>query len=865
MKKNLLLLAAAALVITSCKQQEVAVPVQGNAVDFHASIGTYALRATDTSFENGDEVTIMADAPISSGPVKYVYSKGQLTSDNPICWLAGQKEKTEFELLYPYDPKVSIDMKSYEFTVNADQSTHKLYTASDLMTGYGEATPGSPVNLKVDHMNSKVHIYINNLSDKSIKDVFFSGVYGKVRFSSESGIQPIGTKGTVMACPVYADSVQSWVLIIPAQTSQPELLVTTSDGEQITYTLPAPFNFQSGYQANAFLTLSEDNVFTNFTTTVIDWQPDNNLQFSNGGTTDEEWKYLGKGKFMDDILASLFGVEHFEMDVDVFEDNSQPGRYKIQDPYKNWPYRESFDYKDGASIIVNSNVFGQIYIEEGSSTGIMHYNYGEITVMTPCPEIGYENSDEYGYNYTDGCTHFYGQIWACVEAGHWITNDNYLTIFTLPGYTRYPAFYDVEELFYDAESRTISTTAPIDAKRFALSVIDGRGITQTDLDETLAGTHSGRVFYTEDNYGDQVYNFSFPTKPTGIYTILAAGDFTYIDGEYYFGYWSETVGYVAPGDEAPACTPEIISANTCENSPASAVEITVKVPDIKTAYYLVMTAEGYRSFDIGSDSIANYVLGNGKFAGGSISGYEKGQKITVSGLNPNTEYVIILAARNVYDQTGYAIAKASTAGELEFKSIGYGMYMDQIILSFVSDSSFPNYYYSSVEILQEKSGKPIYRVMKPFNNLYSTYSSPTIAEYRIDGNGAEYIEFYTREFSSGTYVFYNPYNCGVTDMYVSEDGNPLVYKHYSGDVYEYPELYTGTMYNKQIAEGVFQFAPQISLSGTSYYYNFMNEEEAVIICLPGYSYTFSWEQASPASKRLLHKKPQISERSKYFE
>lgn len=151
-------------------------------------------------------------SPISSGAAKYTYQNGGLSSETPICWNAGQKEATRFLLMYPYNEKIrDIDGRSsFEFCVNADQSTHAKYTASDLMYADTVATPDDPVVFfSVRHALSQVVINLENKSDKKVTDAYFSNVYGNVEFSYATGIQTTGSMGTIRAYSLNASSGQS--------------------------------------------------------------------------------------------------------------------------------------------------------------------------------------------------------------------------------------------------------------------------------------------------------------------------------------------------------------------------------------------------------------------------------------------------------------------------------------------------------------------------------------------------------------------------------------------------------------------------------------------------------------------------------
>lgn len=54
-----------------------------------------------------------------------------------------------------------------------------------------------------------------------------------------------------------------------------------------------------------------------------------------------EWKPLGKGLFRDDMITTLYIVDNYEFEVDVEENSSKPGLYRLVTPYKNYPISPS--------------------------------------------------------------------------------------------------------------------------------------------------------------------------------------------------------------------------------------------------------------------------------------------------------------------------------------------------------------------------------------------------------------------------------------------------------------------------------------------------------------------------------------------
>lgn len=842
MKKTLALLAAAVALLASCQQKELNAPKFANAIDFRADIGRYTLKATDTAFEENDAVSIIAMSPINSGNVKYTVSNGKLTSDKPICWLDGQTEKTEFGLIYPYNPQINADSTSFEFCVNADQSDWAKYTASDLMVGSAEGSPADKsIKFDVHHMMSKILISIDNQSSKRIKEVFFSGVYGKVIINDEL-FEATGNQGTIKACPVTLNGAPAWQLIIAPQVSQPELMITTADNEQYTYTLPSPVTFSSGAQSTAKIALTKDNIFTDFTVEITDWTPDNELQFGNGPEA-TKWELIGTGLFMDDIFGSLYGTFHFEMPADYYEDKDQPGRYLVKCPYTMWPYSSEFSLNPDAGIILCTE--GKwAWIEEGSSTGVIDSRYGEWEVISPVEENGFEGGEGYFYEFYDGCysaaheDNCYIYAYTSQIQNVYAANRSGMTIFTLPGHVRYPVFYSFDSVEFNEETCSVIFTAPVDLTRIGAGLFTAETAITNDLIWSVINCDNERIIYYNEDCGyDFTHTIKLDLSETGVYRFLIAGDCTYADGQGYYGYRYLNIPFVAPGDTAPACNPEIISAEADKTIPDTAIDIVVKVANVQRCNYLALSRSEFAELNLSEDRYCDYVDSLGTYATGSVAAFTgEGQKIVVSNLCPNTEYVILVSATNSFNQRGWAMTTASTEGAMEFVSIGTGKYYDFFAYEFVTNSE-DEYYCSEVEILQEASGKPIYRVINPYGNFMEKGYQLEDAVY---GKASDYIQFFTHQYASGNYVFYNPYYCGLDyydDFGSGYQGYPLCYMHGSGDIYSEPDKYDYTYKNIQLSEGVFQIAPKIMIEGSPYMFGTFRSDEIVIITLPGYTYT----------------------------
>ena len=106
--KKVLYAALAALALAACSKQESVRPVQQGEVRFTTNIQTYTVKATDTAFENNDEIGIFAGAPISKNNVKAVVTGTSLIPVTPIKWVEDNNSVVDFVAYYPYADAASL-------------------------------------------------------------------------------------------------------------------------------------------------------------------------------------------------------------------------------------------------------------------------------------------------------------------------------------------------------------------------------------------------------------------------------------------------------------------------------------------------------------------------------------------------------------------------------------------------------------------------------------------------------------------------------------------------------------------------------------------------------------------------------------
>ena len=306
---------ACALLVAGCnKADNAATGVAGSSRDvrFSADINRFAVKATDTAFENGDEIGIFAGAPLVKSNVKATVAGTAVNVDaaNPIKWLEGQTDAVAFVGYYPYAATVA-NAAAYHFSVAYDQTAEGAYAASDLRVANTTANPPADetdpavVNLNFKHVLSKVVVKIDNQLTKAIADVQFLNIAIAADFNlnaegaevAESVSDPFPYIKAVAGADEGGKKVYQ-LLTVP-QTAQPQIQVTLEDGSQYLYSLVSAFTFAKGKRYTAEIAVTEETVAgaVSFTLQVTDWEDaDTNPEFGGQEVTvvQDKWSVIGK-------------------------------------------------------------------------------------------------------------------------------------------------------------------------------------------------------------------------------------------------------------------------------------------------------------------------------------------------------------------------------------------------------------------------------------------------------------------------------------------------------------------------------------------------------------------------------------------
>lgn len=528
-----------------------------------------------------------------------------------------------------------------------------------------------------------------------------------------------------------------------------------------------------------------------------------------------KWEFAGTGKFIDGFVTSIFNLPYEEFEVDVYTEEHTPNVYRIMDPYKNWSYRDYFNWEEGAYLDVVVKDSGDAYIKE-SYLGLSDPDYGSFYGLSRVNENGW-GGNYYGYYYPQ-----YGYIRFSSMAIVYLSNrgnynanrDGYMGL-ALPGGTRPFKYTSLSNEFVEAWVDESDASRHFSAKiNVGMDIVKLRyGLYSGSLSrEEVYGNNMDGYYYTQVvPEGTEVdiipgYNnyVEFTVPATGTYTLVLCGEDK--DGQTYgtFGqYW-----VLFDGDEAPEASAAISAAPSQPLSDIMA-KAHVDFKDPGEIYLMAVPEDTWTSWGMADDKIYDYVLSNGESKSGYYVHSQNGVDYYVDGLEPETSYRVLLAGTNKFGKSTWAQATFTTEATPEFTSIGKGNYHD----NFHGLGEQGNH--AGVEILKAGTTPERYRVVDPYKDFWASNADA--------GFYSKYIDFYM----DGDQLVYAPYYNG----YYEPDMGAVKYLCYNPSSSQfYPD-------NRLLQEGVYNFAPYAQIEGTSYYYPYNTALGEIYLEMPGYTYT----------------------------
>lgn len=535
-----------------------------------------------------------------------------------------------------------------------------------------------------------------------------------------------------------------------------------------------------------------------------------------------EWEPMGTGKMVEAIVSELFGIPHEEVEVEVFRDKNYPNIFRIVDPYKNWSWRESFNYWDGAYMdltITDTYENYSLFTIGTTWLGLNYGRYGDIYAWGQ--EKGYYDPD-YGYfefpQMTVALSNYDSEI---------TVNSDYMASLTLPGFER-PRYYGNFSLAYAGTSYDEETQTT-----YAVFNV----VPQMDVKALRYGFYAGHlsrdeVYNNEDNLYQQVIaegtlveglypendNYiSIPVSQTGTYTVVFASEYGPNRDSHHgvFAYCS----VVLEGDEAPEPSIEI-SSRASDLFPDLEAVASINFKDPAQVNYLAVKASDFVNAGYTEDNIYDLVMNYGAYKSVYYIGPD-GFEARLGGLEPSTEYLVMVAGETSFGYSAWASQSITTAASPEFTSMGTGTYTDDGQLT-----GWMLPYSAEVEFQQAQGQENRYRVVGPYKAFWENPNEGV--DYA--GFSADYMDFVI----DGDNILYADYWMG----YYEPDYDAVYYSRESFNGYKGEN-------NVKLAEGAYNIAPFAIIGATRYYYDFSYYWNQIYVVFPGYTYTPAEEEEQP--------------------
>lgn len=293
MKKNILFLAVASLLLVACDNQSLDNQYP-NEIRINASLGE--TRATLSNFEPGDKMSLYA-VEYNGEEVAEVQTAGNYINNEEMTYdgsewssartLYWSENPCDFYGFYPYRPTGS--MKDVYFEVVADQSKPTAdgvlggYEASDLMWAKTEKVSRNDgtVNLLFHHMMTRVVVeivrgasYEGELPEDITVHLYNMATTAIVDWTAGNlEVYPLGSRNTITMRQLDADSFDAIVVPQFIERRTPLVEITM---EGIAYLLETSMSFRPGKQHTLTITLNtspdQEKIEIDIDGDISDWQ-----------------------------------------------------------------------------------------------------------------------------------------------------------------------------------------------------------------------------------------------------------------------------------------------------------------------------------------------------------------------------------------------------------------------------------------------------------------------------------------------------------------------------------------------------------------------------------------------------------------
>ena len=281
--KKLMLVFASCVMAASCGNTYSDLPfVESDNVSFTASMKAVS-RATETDFEETDEIAVYAVKEDENGNTKlkpsgnyadnirYTYTGGKFISEKGIVRPA--EFGVRYFAIYPYSSVTGVP--TFKFSVKTDQGMSGHYTLSDLCTAVSDVTSAKDVDLVFSHRLS--HVIVNlegNVLGTGQPIVSLTNVNTMcdVNFSANSYVAS-GSKNVIRCTDNGTNSYKAIIVPQTIKMGEPFLSVVLN-GKEHVLKAATDIVFASGKQRMFNLTVDNDEIVS-YTSNILPWDEEN--------------------------------------------------------------------------------------------------------------------------------------------------------------------------------------------------------------------------------------------------------------------------------------------------------------------------------------------------------------------------------------------------------------------------------------------------------------------------------------------------------------------------------------------------------------------------------------------------------------
>ena len=261
-------------------------------------ISTTITRATETAFENGDQIGLFVVNRNADGTSTALQTSGNhvdnmlytfstvWTPAAPVYW-KDTKTCADFYMYYPYRKSVA-SVSAMPFDVAADQSAVAAYKASDLLVGskLNVVPSKQAVDIVAKHVMSQVEIVLkagNGFTDASLASAEVSLRLNDMKTSATVDLSTaaVTATGTASSLTPYKDGGTYRAIVVPQKVDMGNLITVTVDGTD--YNLKKAFTFTAGKRHTFTVTLAKTG--SGIDVSIGAWDVDDT---DNGGTATGE-------------------------------------------------------------------------------------------------------------------------------------------------------------------------------------------------------------------------------------------------------------------------------------------------------------------------------------------------------------------------------------------------------------------------------------------------------------------------------------------------------------------------------------------------------------------------------------------------